>query len=52
MMDSFVFFVKNYMYIDSSLYPLVDTTNRHGITHGAYADADYGRPLNFYKIVG
>jgi hypothetical protein len=51
MMDSFVFFLKNYMYIKSSLYPLVDKTNRHGITHGAYADADYGRPLNFYKTI-
>jgi hypothetical protein len=51
MMDSFTFFVKNYMYVDSSLYPLVDKTNRHGITHGAYADADYGRPLNFFKTI-
>lgn len=51
MMDSFVFFLKNYMYIKSSLYPLVDKTNRHGITHGAYADLDYGRPLNFYKTI-
>jgi hypothetical protein len=51
MMDSFVFFVRNYMYVDSGLYPLVDKTNRHGITHGAYADADYGRPLNFYKTI-
>jgi hypothetical protein len=51
MMDSFVFFTKNYMYVDSSLYPLVDKTNRHGITHGAYKDADYGRPLNFFKTI-
>jgi hypothetical protein len=51
MMDSFVFFVRNYMYVDSSLYPVVDKTNRHGITHGAYADADYGRPLNFFKTI-
>ena len=51
MMDSFVFFVRNYMYVGSSLYPLVDKTNRHGITHGAYADADYGRPLNFFKTI-
>ena len=34
MMDSFVFFVRNYMYVGSSLYPLVDKTNRHGIAHG------------------
>ena len=51
MMDSFTFFVKSYLYVDSSLYPLVDKTNRHGITHGAYSDADYGRPLNFYKAI-
>jgi hypothetical protein len=51
MMDSFVFFVRNYMYVESSLYSLVDKTNRHGITHGAYTDADYGRPLNFYKTI-
>jgi hypothetical protein len=51
MMDSFSFFVREYLYVDSSLYPLVDKTNRHGITHGAYADADYGRPLNFYKAI-
>jgi hypothetical protein len=51
MLDSFVFFVNNYLYADSSLYPLVDGTNRHGIAHGAYADADYGRPLNFFKAI-
>ena len=39
------------MYIDLSHYPLVDKTNRHGIVHGAYADADYGRPLNFFKTI-
>jgi hypothetical protein len=51
MMDSFVKFIKNYMYTNSSLYALVDRTNRHGISHGAYTDADYGRPLNFYKTI-
>jgi hypothetical protein len=51
MMDSFSFFVREYLYIDSSLYPLVDKTNRHGIAHGAYADIDYGRPLNFFKAI-
>jgi len=51
MMDSFASFVRQYLYVDSSLYPLVDKTNRHGITHGAYADMDYGRPLNFYKAI-
>jgi hypothetical protein len=33
-------------------YPLLDKTNRHGILHGAYKDADYGRPINFYKAIG
>lgn len=51
MMDSFAIFARNFMYVDSALYPLVDKTNRHGITHGAYADADYGRPLNFFKTI-
>lgn len=51
MMDSFAYFTKNYLYVDSSQYPLVDKTNRHGITHGAYADSDYGRPLNFFKAI-
>src|SRR5208337_2713743 len=30
MMDSFASFVRQYLYVDSSLYPLVDKTNRHG----------------------
>jgi hypothetical protein len=51
MMDSFVCFTKNYMYTDSNLYPLADKTNRHGITHGRYKDADYGRHLNFFKTI-
>jgi hypothetical protein len=52
MMDSFAAFVRDYMYVNSSLYPLIDKTNRHGITHGRYTDVDYGRPLNFYKTIG
>jgi hypothetical protein len=51
MMDSFSAYAANYMYVDSAMYPLVDKTNRHGIAHGFYADADYGRPLNFYKTI-
>jgi hypothetical protein len=51
MMESFVSFIGNYLYIGSSNYPLTDKTNRHGITHGVYADADYGKPLNFYKMI-
>jgi hypothetical protein len=51
MLDSFAFFVSNFMYIESPLYSLADKTNRHGIAHGAYKDTDYGRPLNFFKTI-
>jgi hypothetical protein len=33
------------------MYSLLDKTNRNGILHGAYKDADYGRPINFYKTI-
>lgn len=51
MMDGFTDFVRNHLYIDSKRYSLSDKTNRHGIAHGHYTDSDYGRPLNFYKII-
>lgn len=51
MLDGFLHFLENYFFKDSQLYPLLDKTNRHGIAHGAYADADYGRPINFYKTI-
>jgi hypothetical protein len=51
MLDGFSHFLENYFFKDSQLYPLLDKTNRHGIAHGAYADADYGRPINFYKTI-
>ena len=51
MLDAFLHFFKEYFFKDSQLYPLLDKTNRHGILHGAYKDADYGRPINFYKAV-
>jgi hypothetical protein len=51
MLDSFVHFAKRYLYVNSSKYPLFDKTNRHGILHGAYSDADYGTPVNFYKAI-
>jgi hypothetical protein len=51
MMDSFAFFMKQFMYVDSRSYTLTDKTNRHGIAHGRYTDSDYGRPLNFYKSI-
>lgn len=51
MMDSFIEFTKAYLYTKSESYPLSDNTNRHGITHGAYSDEDYGAPINFYKCI-
>jgi len=51
MMQSFTLFVKNYLYVGAGNYSLSDKTNRHGITHGYYTDADYGTPLNFYKTI-
>ena len=51
MLDAFLHFLKEYFFKDSKLYSLLDKTNRHGILHGAYKDADYGRPINFYKTI-
>jgi hypothetical protein len=51
MLDSFSCFIEAYFYASSEAYPLVDGTNRHGVAHGAYTDAEYGRPLNFYKTI-
>lgn len=51
MLDSFAAFTNGYLYERSERYPLADRTNRHGITHGAYRDRDYGRPLNFFKTI-
>jgi hypothetical protein len=51
MMDSFIEFAKNHLYINSNNYALPDNTNRHGILHGAYGDVDYGAPINFYKSI-
>ncbi len=51
MMDAFSHFTTEHLYAESTTYPLSDKTNRHGITHGDYADADYGSPLNFYKAI-
>jgi hypothetical protein len=52
MLDSFVYFTKNNLYVTSSSYPNEDNTNRHGILHGAFSDLDYGTPINFYKALG
>jgi hypothetical protein len=39
------------VYIHSDCYGFEEKTNRHGILHGAYADADYDAPINFYKTI-
>jgi hypothetical protein len=50
-MDSFTVFARDSFFANSESYPFTDGTNRHGIAHGAYADADYGSPINFYKTI-
>lgn len=57
--DSFYSFAKNVLYKDTrapkdsdSINRFLDGTNRHGIAHGRYRDRDYGRPINFYKVIG
>jgi hypothetical protein len=52
MLEAFKFFAVNFLYIHHTEYSLEDNTNRHGPLHGAFTDGDYGRPINFYKIVG
>jgi hypothetical protein len=44
-------FLTKYFFENSTLYPLLDKTNRNGVLHGAYRDSDYGRPINFYKTI-
>ncbi len=51
MMNSFAWFAKHVLFADSATHGFLDNTNRHGLTHGAYLDSDYGHPINFYKIV-
>lgn len=51
MMDSFINFTKNTLYINSEKFMQEDKTNRHGILHGQYSDKDYGEPINFYKSI-
>lgn len=51
MLNSFENFTTKLLYAEHTDYLLSDGTNRHGITHGHYADKDYGSPLNFYKTI-
>lgn len=52
MLSSFLDFTDGHLYIRSERYPLPDNTNRHGILHGSFSDADYGEPISFYKAIG
>ena len=51
MMDSFTWFAQNVLFADSASHGFLDNTNRNGMAHGFYRDSDYGRPINFYKIM-
>jgi hypothetical protein len=51
MLNGFKKHVEEFLFQQSRGYLLPDKTNRHGIVHGHYADADFGRPLNFYKVM-
>jgi len=51
MLESFINFTDKHLYESWQNYSLDDNTNRHGILHGTYKDADYGTPLNFYKTI-
>jgi hypothetical protein len=51
MMDSFTAFAENAFFANSGKYDFGEGTNRNGVAHGAYGDADYGRPLNFFKVI-
>ncbi len=51
MLDAFFRFLDLYFFEHSDSYPLPDKTNRNGILHGAYKDAEYGKPINFFKTI-
>jgi hypothetical protein len=51
MMNSFAWFAKHVLFSDAVTHGFLDNTNRHGLAHGIYRDRDYGRPINFYKIM-
>lgn len=51
MISSFENFATKSLYVGTQSYKIGDGTNRHGISHGTYGDAEYGRPINFYKII-
>lgn len=50
MLDSFDRFTAH-LYVGSEKCLWSDRTNRNGILHGAYTDADFGSPIGFYKAI-
>jgi hypothetical protein len=52
MLDSFLWFAENILYAGTGMNQFLDGANRNGITHGAYKDVNYGKPINFYKVIG
>jgi hypothetical protein len=51
MLDSFEMFLSKVLFVNTDDYAFTDGTNRHGMAHGLFADAAFGSPLNFYKIL-
>jgi hypothetical protein len=50
-LNSFSQFIRQRFYASSSGHGQADNTNRHGVLHGFYPDAEAGRPLTFYKTL-
>jgi hypothetical protein len=51
MLESFELFLSKVLFVNTDDYAFTDGTNRHGIAHGLFADAAFGSPVNFYKIL-
>jgi hypothetical protein len=51
MLESFEMFLSKVLFVNTDDYAFTDGTNRHGMAHGLFADAAFGSPLNFYKIL-
>jgi hypothetical protein len=51
MLESFEIFASRVLFVNTKKYSFSDGTNRHGMAHGLFADAEFGSPLNFYKIM-
>ncbi len=51
MLESFEMFLSKVLFVNTDDYAFTDGTNRHGMAHGLFADAAFGSPVNFYKIL-